>query len=72
MPEVKMTKYMNMSSIWVLSGCQADGYRPIHQLEGIILIQNYFSKADVPKLMFQALALRHFLSLTNNASFTTQ
>ena len=29
MPEVKMTKYMEMSSIWVLSGCQADGYRPI-------------------------------------------
>ena len=44
MPEVKMTKYMEMSSIWVLSGCQADGYRPIHQLEGIILIQNYFSQ----------------------------
>ena len=35
---------MKMSSIWVLSGCQADGYRPIHQLEGIILIQNYFSQ----------------------------
>ena len=44
MPEVKMTKYTKMSSIWVLSGCQADGYRPIHQLEGIILIQNYFSQ----------------------------
>ena len=44
MPEVKMTKYMKMSSIWVLSGCQGDGYRPIHQLEGIILIQNYFSQ----------------------------
>ena len=44
MPEVKMTKYMKMSSIWVLSGCQADGYRPIHQLQGIILIQNCFSQ----------------------------
>ena len=44
MPEVKMTTYMKMSSIWVLSGCQADGYRPMHQLEGIILIQNYFSQ----------------------------